>query len=123
MCAAFIIILFCKLVKTDGKNTITWILAAVNAAIYLTAAFSHLPFYIDETNHFHGGFWYFGKTVSVKISGKANSVNNVYTNTNYAKIRSKNTATTLTVKGFKKGLTTLKIKVNGVVLKLRVSVK
>lgn len=61
----FIIILFCKLVKPNGKNTIAWILAAVNAAIYLTATFSHLPFYIDENNHFHGGFWYFGKTVFV----------------------------------------------------------
>ena len=60
-----IIIMFCKLVKPDGKNTIAWIIAAVNAAIYLAATFSHLPFYIDENNHFHGGFWYFGKTVFV----------------------------------------------------------
>ena len=60
-----IIILFCKLVKPDGKNTIAWILAAINAAVYLTATFSHLPFYIDENNHFHGGFWYFSKTVFV----------------------------------------------------------
>ena len=60
-----IIVLFCKLVKPNGKYTIAWILAAVNAAVYLTATFSHLPFYIDEKNHFHGGFWYFGKTVFV----------------------------------------------------------
>ena len=60
-----IIVLFCKLVKPNGRNTVAWILVAVNAAIYLTATFSQLPFYIDETNHFHGGFWYFGKTVFV----------------------------------------------------------
>lgn len=58
-----IIVLFCKLVKPNGKNTIAWVLVAVNAAVYLTATFSHLPFYIDENNSYHGGFWYFGKTV------------------------------------------------------------
>ena len=63
------------------------------------------------------------KTVSVKITGKASTVKNVYTNTKIAKITSKNTATTLKVKGLKKGSTTLKVKVNGVVLKLKVKVK
>ena len=60
-----IIVLFCKLVKPNGRNTIAWILAAVNAAVYLTAIFSRFAFYIDENNHFHGGIWYFGKTVFV----------------------------------------------------------
>lgn len=64
-----------------------------------------------------------GKTVKVKITGKASTVKNKYTNTKTAKITSKNTATTLTVKGLKKGKTTLKVKVNGVVLKLKVVVK
>lgn len=64
-----------------------------------------------------------GKTVSIKISGKASTAKNVYTNTKYAKITSKNTATTIKVKGLKKGSTILKIKVNGVVLKLKVKVK
>lgn len=64
-----------------------------------------------------------GKTVSVRITGKAAAVNNVYTNTKYAKIVSKNNAVTIIVKGLKKGTTTLKIKVNGVVLKLKVKVK
>ena len=58
-----IIVLFCKLVKPNGRNTVAWILVAVNTAVYLTAAFSRFAFYIDENNHFHGGFWYFGKTV------------------------------------------------------------
>ena len=64
-----------------------------------------------------------GKTVKVNIIGKAAVVKNVYTNTSFAKITSKNTATKLTVKGLKKGTTTLKVKVNGVVLKLKVKVK
>lgn len=64
-----------------------------------------------------------GKTVSVKITGKALTVKNVYTNTKIAKVVSKNTTTTIKVKGLKKGSTILKIKVNGVVLKLKVKVK
>ena len=64
-----------------------------------------------------------GKIVKVKITGKAKSVKNVYTNTKKAKVISKNTATTIKVKGLKKGSTTLKIKVNGVPLKLKVKVK
>ena len=63
------------------------------------------------------------KTVTVKITGKAATVKNVYTNTKIAKIASKNTAEKLAVKGLNKGTTTLKIKVNGVVLKLKVKVK
>ena len=50
-----IIVLFCKLVKPNVKNTIAWILVIVNALVYSTAAFSHAVFYIDETNHYQGG--------------------------------------------------------------------
>lgn len=65
-----------------------------------------------------------GKTVSVKLSGKASSINNKYTNTKNAKIISKPKSNTLKIKGLKKGTTTLKVKVNGVkVLKLKVNVK
>lgn len=64
-----------------------------------------------------------GKTVKVKITGKASSVKNVYTNTKIAKITSGKTADTITVKGLNKGNTILKIKVNGVTLKLKVKVK
>ena len=64
-----------------------------------------------------------GKTVTVKITGKASGVNNKYTNTKYAKIKSKKSAKSLKIQGLKKGKTTLKIKVNGVVLKLKVTVK
>lgn len=63
-----------------------------------------------------------GKTTTVKITGKCSVIANVYTNTKIAKITSKNTATTLTVKGLKKGSTTLKVKVNGVILSLKVKV-
>ncbi|MEE3334172.1 MAG: glycoside hydrolase family 3 N-terminal domain-containing protein [Ruminococcus sp.] len=64
-----------------------------------------------------------GKTVKVKITGKAKSIKNVYKNTKFAKITSKKNAKKLTVKGLKKGSSTLKIKVNGVNLKLKVTVK
>ena len=60
-----IIVLFCKLVKPNGRNTIAWILTAVNASIYLTAVFSHLVFYIDENNHFMRGEYNLSKTVFV----------------------------------------------------------
>lgn len=57
-----IIVFFCKLVRPDGRNTIAWILVAVNAAVYLTGLFSHIPFYIDENNHFQGGIPFIGQT-------------------------------------------------------------
>lgn len=63
-----------------------------------------------------------GKTKTIKISGKAFSVNNTYTNTKIAKITSKTSADKITVKGLKKGSTTLKVKVNGKTLKLKVNV-
>lgn len=65
-----------------------------------------------------------GGTVNVKLSGKVSSINNKYTNTKFAKITSKANATSLKIKGLKKGNTTLKIKVNGVkTLNLKVKVK
>lgn len=65
-----------------------------------------------------------GGTATVKLSGKVSSINNKYTNTKFAKITSKANATSLKIKGLKKGNTTLKIKVNGVkTLNLKVKVK
>lgn len=65
-----------------------------------------------------------GKITSVKLSGKAKSINNKYTNTKLAKITSKANATSLKIKGVKKGTTTLKVRVNGVkTLKIKVKVK
>lgn len=63
------------------------------------------------------------KTVSVTVTGKSSALNNVYHNTDIAKITSKKNADTLKVKGLKKGTTTLRIKVNGMELKLKVDVK
>lgn len=63
-----------------------------------------------------------GGTAVVCISGKAKGVNNKYTNTNTAKVVSKKSAEKIKIYGLKKGKTTLKIKVNGVKLKLRVRV-
>ena len=64
-----------------------------------------------------------GKTVSVKISGKAAEINNVYKNTKYAKVISAKSAKTIKIRGLKKGKTTLKITVNGKLFKLKVKVK
>ena len=64
-----------------------------------------------------------GKTAKVKIIGKEKGSRNTYKNTKKAKIVSKKTASTIKVKGLKKGNTTLKIKSNGVWLKLKVKVK
>ena len=63
------------------------------------------------------------KNTHVNIIGKASTVNNVYVNTSKAKILSKKNTTRLKIKGLKKGKTTLKVKVNGVVLKLKVTVR
>lgn len=64
-----------------------------------------------------------GKTVKVFVKGKAKEVNNKYKNTKKAKIISKKSASTLKIKGLKKGKTTLSVTVNGVKLNLKVKVK
>ena len=64
-----------------------------------------------------------GKTKTVTILGKAPGVKNVYKNTKKAKVTSKATASKIKIKGLKKGKSTIKIKVNGVWLKLKVKVK
>lgn len=64
-----------------------------------------------------------GKTVSVKLLGKANTINNSYKNTKTAKVISKKSASTIKIKGLKKGTTTLKITVNGKKLSLKVKVR
>ena len=55
-----------------------------------------------------------GKTVSVKLTGKASTIANKYTDTKIAKITSATKDTAIKIKGLKKGTTTLKVKVNGV---------
>lgn len=64
-----------------------------------------------------------GQTIKLGVKGKAASIDNVYTNTDYAKITSKKSAATLKVKGLQRGTTTLKVKVNGYSIKLKVTVK
>lgn len=64
------------------------------------------------------------KTKTLKLYGKASTINNKYTNSKKAKIISKKTSAKIKVKGLKKGKATLKIKVNGsVTLSLKVKVK
>ena len=50
-----ILVLFCYVVNPSGRFRAAWTLAAVNAAIYLTACFSRLTFWISEANHYQGG--------------------------------------------------------------------
>ena len=65
-----------------------------------------------------------GKSKSVKILGKAAVTSNKYTKTKRAKITSKKSASTIKIKGLKKGKTTLSITVNNSVkLKLKVKIK
>ena len=64
-----------------------------------------------------------GSVCSLKITGKANSINNKYSISNVAKIISSKSARTIKVKGIRKGITTFKIVVNGVkTLKLTLKV-
>ncbi len=66
-----------------------------------------------------------GKYLTVKITGKAKSVKNIYSTSNkkIAKVTSKNTATTVKIKGVKKGKATVTVKVNGCAFKIKVKVK
>ncbi len=64
-----------------------------------------------------------GKAVKIFIKGKAKGVNNKYKNTKYAKVISKKSAAKITIKGCKRGKSTLKIVVNKMTLKLKVKVK
>lgn len=50
-----VIVMFCKLVRPNGKNTAAWALVILNALIYLSALFTPFVFYIDSNNHFHRG--------------------------------------------------------------------
>ena len=64
-----------------------------------------------------------GNTNTVRITGKANGINNTYSSSKIAQITSKKSAGIIKVKGLKKGTTTLKIKVNKAkTLKLKVTV-
>lgn len=64
-----------------------------------------------------------GKTVKLKLFGKAKSIDNEYTSTPKAKIVSDKTATTIKIKGKAQGTSTVKIKVNGIwKIKLKVKV-
>ena len=50
-----ILILFLDIVQPRGKRWYWWVLAGLNGAIYLTALFSPVSFWIDQGNYFHAG--------------------------------------------------------------------
>ncbi len=64
-----------------------------------------------------------GKYIKVKIKGKIKNINNKYYKNKFAKVVSKKSASTLKIKGLKKGKTILKIKVSGIILELNVKVR
>ena len=50
-----VIVMFCKLVRPNGRNTVAWTLVILNALIYLSALFSPFVFSISAGNHFRRG--------------------------------------------------------------------
>ncbi|MBR1456634.1 MAG: histidine kinase [Oscillospiraceae bacterium] len=50
-----ILILFLNIVQPTGKRRYYWLLAGLNAAVYLSALFSPVSFWIDQGNYYHGG--------------------------------------------------------------------
>ena len=50
-----ILILFMYILHPTGKRRYWWILAGLNAAVYITAVFSPVSFWIDEGNFYHSG--------------------------------------------------------------------
>ena len=50
-----VIVLFLRLIAPEKSLGWAWILTGINAAVNSTALFSHLCFWIDESNHFHVG--------------------------------------------------------------------
>lgn len=63
-----------------------------------------------------------GKTITLKIKGKADKLNNSYENTKIAKVISKKSAKAIKILGLIRGNTTLKITVNGKKLAINVRV-
>ena len=50
-----ILALFLKVIEPQKRIKWAWALVALNAAVNATALFSHICFWIDEKNHYHGG--------------------------------------------------------------------
>lgn len=50
-----ILILFLYIIRPKGEHRLWWILAGANTAVYMTALFSNVCFWIDSKNHYHSG--------------------------------------------------------------------
>ena len=48
-----ILMLFCYVVNPEGRFRVFWILIGINTALYLSAPFNELTFWIDEKDRFH----------------------------------------------------------------------
>ncbi len=66
-----ILALYLMIVHPAGKRKHVWALIGMNTAIYMTALFSHICFWIDGENHYHGGLLrYFCMIVSLILLGE-----------------------------------------------------
>ncbi len=63
-----------------------------------------------------------GKTAIIKITGRASSVKNTYKDSKKAKILGKRKSNTFKIRGLRRGKTFVKVKVNGVVFKIKVKI-
>ena len=50
-----VLILFLYIVKPEGRYRLWWSLAGINAAVYFSAPFFHLSFWIGDSNEFYRG--------------------------------------------------------------------
>ncbi|MCH5303554.1 MAG: Ig-like domain-containing protein [Ruminococcus sp.] len=63
-----------------------------------------------------------GRTAIIKITGRAPAIKNTYKSTKKAKILGKRKSSTFKIRGLRRGKTTVKVKVNGIVFKIKVKV-
>ena len=50
-----LLVLFAYLISPYGKKIIAWCLVGINAIVYIVSAFTHICFYIDESNQYVSG--------------------------------------------------------------------
>ncbi len=50
-----LLVMFAYLISPYGKKIIAWCLVGINTIVYIISAFTHICFYIDESNQYIGG--------------------------------------------------------------------
>ncbi len=100
---------------TDGTKLVCTVTVTKNPSITVNgAAFRSTTTYSVKK----------GSYLTIKVTGKASGIKNVYASTKaaVAKVISANTATTIKIKGIAAGTATVTIKINGVAFKIKVKV-